>query len=737
MRRLSLLVLFALIARPLLAADDLLTKAFHDAKENGANYYEENAIGVVCDAIDSSANVDEFLATIATNLRVTPATARVLALSGLLLSDAIEQKSVDVVTLESMLVEAWSHESNRAPVVAHLAALAARSDDPLAATRRLLPLLTDSASTLAAAEAAQYQSSPLILQSGLERDPDDQALIDASGRLLFDPHTAAACGPLRITSRGVTLRDSQNIERIRTQIDAIAALGLPRLLLQAFDALPAATKDLVLRESSSSHLSLDLAAAALLEGQPERARTFPVIPVEHDDGEGARALLAASFPEAKPDAFDVIRQVLDDSFANPFGVSGQLLAQFAQKHGYDAFGAEILRETRDLRGTVSDTLPAALTPLLASLREQIDAANTSDDARLQLLEHSRDAASAPSSLNAPRIVPFTEHRLEDLDGTLIAAEVIDCDDAQRVAATTHLPPNVSPIRMERRGEDVVAVVISSALDPVGEVGLGAYWVLRSRDGGNRWTSYYTGLRENMPYVVPLVSTLPLFDDERLRIEVHVKELDLSSISFPPVAMRLVREERGLYLDLPWSELTRDSDSDGLTDLFEERITTDPHDLDTDGDGIADGEDLLPRVARIDADTIESRVIAAAIANFALGGGRIVVGIGGDPAAAEAAQNSCEVQTSNVGGHVLFLIGDPSLLAPLTLTRRTIVLTPEESARYAKKFGPTFGASIRKFIIDHSGTRAILELNQSWTGSTLLLTKTEDGWTVEYLTMWIS
>jgi hypothetical protein len=36
----------------------------------------------------------------------------------------------------------------------------------------------------------------------------------------------------------------------------------------------------------------------------------------------------------------------------------------------------------------------------------------------------------------------------------------------------------------------------------------------------------------------------------------------------------------------------DSDGDGLTDLIEKRLGTDPYNIDTDGDGLMDGEELM-------------------------------------------------------------------------------------------------------------------------------------------------
>ncbi|MBS1703811.1 MAG: PQQ-like beta-propeller repeat protein [Armatimonadetes bacterium] len=58
------------------------------------------------------------------------------------------------------------------------------------------------------------------------------------------------------------------------------------------------------------------------------------------------------------------------------------------------------------------------------------------------------------------------------------------------------------------------------------------------------------------------------------------------------------------------ELSKDSDHDGLTDLEEKRLGTDPHKADTDGDGDLDGVDPWPNVAKRTL-TEDEKVLAAA------------------------------------------------------------------------------------------------------------------------------
>ncbi|HEX6642041.1 MAG TPA: hypothetical protein VF215_13060, partial [Thermoanaerobaculia bacterium] len=487
--------------------------------------------------------------------------------------------------------------------------------------------------------------------------------------------------------------------------------------------------------ASSQDVRLDLAAAAIVAGNPALARRLTATFTPPADGDrdaelGMRHLISASLSGKKEGFFDIVIELFSGLSSSTTGARGQLLASMLEQHAYPAFAAEILRDLKWER-IADDKLPAPLAPPVDDLRARVDTIDAAENARIALLApDAKQTVAQSAQLARPRLVPFTER---PLPAASLASEatIIDCSDAAKVAASTNLPPFVHPIRMERNGDELAAVAISSAVDPAGEVALGGYWILRSRDGGRTWSEYYTGLRQNMPYVVVPASRLSLMDGDRLRIEVEVQELDTSSITFPPVALRLARTQKNLYLDLPWAELTRDSDGDGVTDLLEERIVTDPHDADTDGDAMPDAEDGLPQVAFAGGAGVEAEILASALDDFSLGGGRIVVGI------PEAETASCQIGTSAISHGVLFLVSNRASFAPLTMDGRAVVLTKDELTAYTKKFGPIYPAQVRHFVIEHGGTRAILELNQSWSGITYLLTKTKDGWTKRALTSWIS
>lgn len=148
-----------------------------------------------------------------------------------------------------------------------------------------------------------------------------------------------------------------------------------------------------------------------------------------------------------------------------------------------------------------------------------------------------------------------------------------------------LPSGFSTVTsLKVKGGGCVAVAASQALDPTGEVSEGGYWLFRSTDGRTWGRGFYLGLRVYRPYhAVERASVLPL-DKSMVRLVVERKELDEGTISFPPVAMQFKKESGPLILEAKWSDIARDLDRDGLTDLEEERMQLDPRNADTDGDG---------------------------------------------------------------------------------------------------------------------------------------------------------
>lgn len=78
------------------------------------------------------------------------------------------------------------------------------------------------------------------------------------------------------------------------------------------------------------------------------------------------------------------------------------------------------------------------------------------------------------------------------------------------------------------------------------------------------------------------------------------------------------------------EIEKDSDQDGWTDIEEQRLGLDPKNKDTDGDGLADGQDVCPNFSLRDEDQNDPdlKIFAKALfATFGLGGSRHLLLVG--------------------------------------------------------------------------------------------------------------
>ena len=94
-------------------------------------------------------------------------------------------------------------------------------------------------------------------------------------------------------------------------------------------------------------------------------------------------------------------------------------------------------------------------------------------------------------------------------------------------------------------------------------------------------------------------------------------------------------------------MNRDSDGDGWTDIEEARLETDPHDPDSDGDGMPDGADVCPLYAasKEEAGSDTTIILQKAIfAAFGLTGSRQLLYVTPD---------SPRVHVFGYGGPILF------------------------------------------------------------------------------------
>jgi hypothetical protein len=299
----------------------------------------------------------------------------------------------------------------------------------------------------------------------------------------------------------------------------------------------------------------------------------------------------------------------------------------------------------------------------------------------------------------------------------------------------------SVVRYSASGKVAAAISLSQAVDPTGEVSGGGYWLHLSHDGGKTWGKpLYLALQQYEPYDVVSESHLPLLRGRTLQIEVEVKEVDPASVMFPPVALRAKRTARDLYITLSLDDIERDSDGDGLTDLLEEKLHTNPFDADTDHDGLSDADDPLPQVSAVAPMIADSEVVRLALqAIFGYDAAAIITG---GPHPTTRAPITIKDLLTAAGAPrgrqptVLFLESQKALFRGLTLPNTTIILDDAEVRHDERRYGLFYPVSFHLWF-NHSHTKAFVLWSASWTGGTLTFTKQRGKWQKPEQSSWIT
>lgn len=428
-----------------------------------------------------------------------------------------------------------------------------------------------------------------------------------------------------------------------------------------------------------------------------------------------------------------------DPAADPFtllvgdGVSGLLwqddLGNGTARHafaarlraaGYPALSDDVLNS-----GCAEAPAPAnAWSAFPASFQHERDA--------LQALLPSRgDNACGREAFNGPVVpVGWAEYPLSRLR---------NADHRRPLRSPTRLRglADLAVVRSDTTGPAWAALTLSQDLDPAGEVTGGSYWLQLSNDRGRSWRSIYLGLPQYQPYEVVTESHVPIVDGDKVRIAVRIRELDPNSISFPPVGLAVRRSVDGLYVERSLADLTRDSDHDGLTDLFEAALGTDPQVADTDGDGLRDDVDSMPQVAAT-AEPWEPALMTRVLADT-LGFDAGAIGTGGPRAADDtddplAAAIGTPSRRSAQG--VLFLVGEKAQFGGLRAPTRVVVLSPLEVSRRRQRFGVFFPVRLSVFC-NHASDACLVQWDASWVGGRLFYAKKDGVWQPPVRNGWIS
>jgi len=628
-----------------------------------------------------------------------------------------------------------------------LLTLLRRSADP----ERLALRLTDDRMAEPAAQG--------ILLAALAERPASTGLWLRAARLSISTSLAIACEEEALRTflaahRPLAPADLADAAAIAAQaLSRTLAAGLTVPAAAAFAALPPAVRERIaasplpevtaaeegLARSGEVDPRLDLAAAALLNGDPDGARRLLLadppspsssIPDDHE----IREILRRSLDRAPDDPFLALVDILGGRHGPGLTLAQRLLAaHLAEVEGYPAIAGVLWDQ---LAGGFFDPYPRdGAPPAVARRVEEIHQAIES------LHERALQAAAADraEALGPDRMGPRVERRLARPSSVVFVERPLPAGltlpaPVPAAAPGRHLPgrsvtalhgrrsvhfrppalPDFAPVVIEQKGERLAILGTSTSLDPAG-----AYWLALSEDGGATWKQLlYTGLRPGEPYTA-VGSDLPLLEGDRLRFAVRLAHLKPRAVTFPTVRLAAQRKRAGMVLEVALADLARDGDGDGLTDLEEDRLLTDPDDPDTDGDGLGDAEVPLPLVARGPVDAPAevlaalSRVITQGLERLEPGGRAAL-----DPAAATP---------------TLYVCAPRALFAGIAAGRRLVVLGPDECDAAAAKMGPHQIFDLRLLALDRVGRRAYVE----WTwwsagGGTyggVLFERESGGWTV--------
>ena len=294
------------------------------------------------------------------------------------------------------------------------------------------------------------------------------------------------------------------------------------------------------------------------------------------------------------------------------------------------------------------------------------------------------------------------------------------------------------------------VYSSNAIDPSGETGVGAYWLLEGYPQKDVWKEpVYLGLRTLLPYTIDGFATdLPkesITELDSLTVLGTRQPLNLGSLTFPPIAMETSDPERGI-ITIDLNIVKKDRDGDRLTDLFEERVGLNPDSRDTDGDGITDNRDSVP--TRPYAGTSQDRSRAYALLSIREGheDGAIIQA----PTTAEQIEKDPlfglnfskeadpeRLQYTDPIPNVLYLQSDFEGLGNAVLPYMLIVQTKTEADKISETFPPHYPIVTRQ-IKDPFSDRMIVIWSASWVGGTVLLTRQPTGgYKREVLSSWIT
>lgn len=254
------------------------------------------------------------------------------------------------------------------------------------------------------------------------------------------------------------------------------------------------------------------------------------------------------------------------------------------------------------------------------------------------------------------------------------------------------------------------------------------FVAYSSNNGNTWDYFYTGLTQGAPMYIKWYSKYPLIDTEG-NVQIEACQMNWDGNSHwgwmsPPVVVK-----DGLLITFDLETLRKDSDCDGLTDIEEARLRTDPFSKDTDNDGIPDDLDLNPRcnVPRTDKTIIYEVILDESI--------RIPFYDREDPLTIPLEEITESYYCTDTTRTVMIVTDDPDIRSIQPKTRRIIFLSSEEIGDSKLSPGDLERTRFSPLEKQEDGSYEV-NVYHSSSGETYRIVKTLEGWAIEVISCYI-
>jgi len=288
-----------------------------------------------------------------------------------------------------------------------------------------------------------------------------------------------------------------------------------------------------------------------------------------------------------------------------------------------------------------------------------------------------------------------------------------------------IPVDPSQIIRFENANGAKSIIYSSVeFDRPGEVPAYGYFFQKSAKDNKGWERpVYLGQQQFFPYQILSNSDVPLLSEEgKLTIEVDVRSIDPSSISFPPVGLVFKEERCGIILSFDLAALMKDSDKDRLTDIVEMRLGLNPFHGDTDFDGIPDGFDSLPltpyNISTSEADT----ELAISIIEKMIGFERnaIVVEPPSNSQAGASAINLNGAPEYLTELHTQFFISDNSIFSGIQLPFRLMIYNPNDIKKLGRGDAPFYPAKVTNIFVKPDQSERYVIWSASWSGGSFIV-----------------